>query len=180
MPGDQDPGDDPEDYGIHVTERDDDSDQRWNDEYTLQAQIEQISDAYRRRAEPYLQQLRRNPGVRPAQLVKLEIEWRQRIDGILASHERAKAYERAARNEPGRIARAHERQDGIQSMAAFSRDLGRGARYQAPAEPSSRATTDVFNFPEQAQVFGSDREMYQRSGIARDLGLRVYSTDGWV
>ena len=62
VPGDEDPGDDPEDYGIHVTERDDDSGQRWKDEYTLQTQIERISDAYHRRAEPYLQHSAGIPG----------------------------------------------------------------------------------------------------------------------
>ena len=186
----QDPGEDlreytdwgelPEDHEDDPGEIYDEAATSWSDRYKVEQALDKLRARYEEMARPYLQQLRRNPGVKPQALVELETEFGRVQDEILRGYERAQALDRAARNEPGRRARAQEHQDGIRAMQDFSRDLGRGGRYQSGPESSSRATPDVFDFPDQANVFGSDREMYQRSGIARGLGQQVYAPDGWL
>ncbi|MGH3275470.1 MAG: hypothetical protein ACRDNZ_14255 [Streptosporangiaceae bacterium] len=165
--------------GLLAEPADDPGDVAWSDAYKVQMAVQKIENHYRELARPYLDQLRRNPGVRPLGLVKLEADCADRIDTIMKSHQRAAALERAVRQAPVRQARAQERQNGIMAMAGFAADLPGGHRRYQRAD-AGRATEDVFGFPQQACVFGSDREMYQRSAVARELGQRVFSPDGWV
>ena len=158
----------------------DPGDVAWSDAYRVQMAVERIEARYRELARPLLTVQRRNGGVRLPKLVELETECADKIDAILRAHEHAQELGRAVRREPGRVAHAQERQDGIRAMQSLAADLPGGHRRHAPVD-GARATSDVFGFGGQpGDAFGTDRDVYRRSAVARELGQRVYSPSGWV
>jgi hypothetical protein len=133
IPGDDDVGAPPDEPG----------DVAWSEVYKAEQAIETIRQKYRELARPYLQQVKRNPGVRPAQLVALEIECQKKTDAILKARDRAQALERAARLAPRRLASAHERQMESAAARAFAIDLGRGRFLRDDRADVGRATEDI-------------------------------------
>jgi hypothetical protein len=130
------------DVGVHE-DQDDENGQSWNDAYRVEQAVQQIEGKYRELARPLLAQQKRNPGVRLPALVQLEAECEQTINAILRRHQRAQAFERAARLAPQRVATAHERQVEQAAARAFALDLGRGRFLGADPEPAGRATADI-------------------------------------
>jgi hypothetical protein len=151
----------------------------FSDAYTFQTTIEKIKEHYAGLLEPYRDQLKRNPGVRPVAMARLEQQRDAEIRELTRKHHYAAALDRAVQREPGRVARAQERQDEQRNMASFANDLGRGGRYRA-SEFHGRETADAFLFGEPGSVFGSDSDLYRRSNVAQNLGHRVYSSEGFT
>jgi hypothetical protein len=108
--------------------------------------IDAIRARYDHRIQPYLAQLRRNPGVRPPELVRLEQECDQEIVLVARAHEHARALDYATRNEFRRMVLAADRQRERAALHALASDLpGRSRRYTAPS-PEGRATGDIWNW----------------------------------
>ena len=162
VPGGTDPGDDlrefsdyhdliGQDDGIHAgSHRMPDPwearNAAFNEQAKVMAVIEQIEDHYRERAWPFIDQLRRNPGVRPPGLVRLEQECADKISTLEKTHQRAQALERAARAAPQRQVTAHERAAGQAASHAFARDLGHGRFLRADPEPAGRDVHHLANW----------------------------------
>jgi predicted nucleic acid-binding Zn ribbon protein len=118
----------------------------WSDIWRLQEAIEAVHQRYERRVQPYLAQLKRNPGVRPSGLVGLERQRDDEIAAVLREHDQDAEVGRARRNEPKRINEAHERQRERAALQALAQDLPGGSRrYEAP-QHAGRATGDIWRW----------------------------------
>lgn len=117
----------------------------WDDMQRVQDAIHAVEMRYERRLEPYQEQLRRNPGVRPAGMVALERACDQEIDDLIAAYERADELGRAARSEPARLMQAHERKSEQAALQAFGNDRP-GRRHTRTPEYHGRATRDLFRW----------------------------------
>lgn len=161
----------------------DDNHDTANASWTVRQQIEAERTAIRARYADDLQYwqdvYRRNPGPAP-KLDEINRRMRAEIEAIERAYYQAEAYGLAAADHlSGRAqARAAERQTAMRNMQDFGRDL-RGAGYE-PVEVS-KATSDVFQFGEPSSVFGSDTELFRKSGIAQKMhNSDPYTTDGFV
>jgi hypothetical protein len=104
---------------------------------------EEIRARYEHLLEPFRQSLKRNPGVRPVAMARLEQERDEKIRELRIRQQRAEALETAARMAPQRAVQAAERQLEQAALHAFGRDLPGGSRrYQAP-QWSGRPTDDI-------------------------------------
>lgn len=99
-----------------------------------------IRARYAPRLQPYLVQLKRNPGVRPAGLVALERERDDEIAEMMRGHDQAADIDRARRSEPRRLNEAHERQEERAALQAFGNDLPGGSRRYQVQEYHGRPT----------------------------------------
>lgn len=118
----------------------------WSDIWRLQEAIERVHWRYERRMQPYLVQMKRNPGVRPTDLVALERERDDEIAEMIRAHDHASQIGRARLHEARRINEAHERQRECAALAAMAQDLPGGSRrYEAPYA-SGRATHDIWRW----------------------------------
>lgn len=74
-----------------------------------------------------------------------------------------------------------DRAKGYQNTIEFGRDMGKPTRLTGGVPMPGRATGElVAGYPGQNNVFGSDSEVWRRSSVARELGNRVLSPDGWM
>jgi hypothetical protein len=117
----------------------------WSDIWRLQEAIERANRRYERRMQPYLVQMKRNPGVRPVGLVALERQRDDEIARMVRAHDHASQLSRARLNEAKRINEAHERQRERDALRALAQDLPGGSRrYEAPH--AGRATGDIWRW----------------------------------
>jgi hypothetical protein len=104
---------------------------------------EEIRTRYEHLLEPFRQSSKRNPGVRPVAMARLEQERDEEIRELHIRQQRAEALEHAVRMAPQRAAQAAERRLEQAALNAFGRDLmGGSRRYQAP-QWSGRPTDDI-------------------------------------
>jgi len=89
---------------------------------------------------------------------------------------KADAIDRASR--PWETERRRDEARGRAAMLDFARDLRPSRMLEAPQ--SGRATEDAFVFGSPGSVFGSDSEVWEKSGVTRNLGQRVYAPDGFL
>lgn len=118
----------------------------FSEQMALTEAVRQIEDHYRELARPFIDQLRRNPGVRPPGLVRLEQECADKISALEKKHQRVQALEGAGRRAPQRVATAHERAVGQAAARAFAMDLGRGRSLRADPEPAGRDIHQVWSW----------------------------------
>jgi len=88
--------------------------------------IERVHTDFDRRARPFIEQQRRNPGVVRPELAALLRERDSKIGEMTRAQQLAQALERAARDQPQRAATAHERHLEEAASRAFAMDLGTG------------------------------------------------------
>jgi predicted nucleic acid-binding Zn ribbon protein len=118
----------------------------WSDTWRLHEAVEAIQARYERLAQPYLAQLRRNPGVRPPALVQLEQQCAGEATALIRAHQHAADTDRAHRNEARRLNEAHERQMEQRALQALASDLSGGSRRYQPPEHHGRPTHDLWNW----------------------------------
>jgi hypothetical protein len=117
--------------------------QRQEAEAKLRAAIDSINADFDRRAQKYLMQQKLNPGPMRPELAALLRERDSKVRDLTRAHQHAQALEWAARDQPWRIATAHERQVEQAAARAFALDLGKGRFLGADPEPAGRATADI-------------------------------------
>jgi hypothetical protein len=105
--------------------------------------IDRIWAEYESLLHPYQAALRRNPGVKPAAMARLEQKRDARIAELSREHHLAEAYRMAERDRPGRIASAYERQLERAAARSFAMDLGRGRHLRDDPADAGRATDDI-------------------------------------
>jgi hypothetical protein len=105
--------------------------------------VEQIRARYAGLLQPYEQSMRRNIGVKPVVVARLEAQRDAEIQGLTRKHHLAQAYELADRNAPQRAVQAAERQFEQAALNAFGRDLPGGSRRYQPPEWTGRPTDDI-------------------------------------
>jgi len=135
--------DDDEDGYSHEA---DDGPGTWSSAWRLHEAEQAIRARYERRMRPFLVQLHRNPGVRPAGLVRLERERDQELAEMIRAHARRAELDRATRNAPRRLNEAHERQNEQAALSALAQDLPGGSRRYTPPERPGRATNDIWRW----------------------------------
>lgn len=122
---------------------DHDPDSAFREQMLLAETIGRIESDYERRARPYTEQQRRNPGVVRPELAALMRERDARIADLTRAQQRARALEWATREAPQRAVQAAERQTEQAALRALSRDLpGRSRWYEQPRRPG-RGTADI-------------------------------------
>ena len=160
---------------------DDEPNESWSMrlELELEQQVNAIRARYASEINRWTMVYARNPGPAP-RLVEIQRRMAAEIREIERAYYLQEARELAAADHAsGRAqARAQERQKALTNLEGFGRDL-HGARYE-PVQVS-KATSDIFQFPEQSSVFGSDNEVFRKSGVAQKMhNSNPYSGDGWV
>ena len=105
--------------------------------------VEQVRARYERLLAPYRETMRRNIGVKPVAMARLEQQRDAEIRDLERNQQRAEALDHAARMAPHRAAQAAERQQEQAALNAFSRDLMGGSRRYQPPEWNGRATGDI-------------------------------------
>jgi hypothetical protein len=120
-----------------------DPDVAWSERMQLTTAVDAVQARYEPLLSPYRETMRRNPGVKPAAMARLEHERDSRIRALHRQADRAEALARAARHAPVRAVQAAERQQSEAALTAFGRELRGGSRrYEAPAW-SGRHTDDL-------------------------------------
>jgi len=105
--------------------------------------VQAIETRYEHLLEPFRQSLKRNPGVKPVAIARLEQERDEKIRELRTRQQRAEALAQAAREAPQRAVRAAERQLEQAALNAFGRDLPGGSRRYQPPEWTGRPTDDI-------------------------------------
>ena len=141
------PGDLDDEHGIYAGDPGHacgyDPDSAWHERMAYSEAVEAIQARYDRLLEPFRAALRRNPGVRPVAMGRLEQQRDAEIQKLVRTHERARALDNAVRQAPQRAVQAAERQQEQAALNAFGRDLmGGSRRYQAPVW-TGRPTDDI-------------------------------------
>ena len=169
----------PDEFGYTDGLLDDEPNAAW----TMRQQMEQETNAIRARYAPEIERwtkvYARNPGPAP-RLTEINRKMRAEVEAIERAYYQAEAYELAAADQASGRAqvRAQERHKELVNLEGFGRDL-RGGRYE-PVEVS-KATSDVFQFGQPGDVFGTDTELFSKSGIARKVyNSNPYTADGFV
>lgn len=154
-----------------------------NAAWTIRQKMEQETNAIRARYTADIKRwttvYARNPGPAP-KLTEIMRKMNAEIREIERRYYLQEARELAAADvSSGRAAiRAQERQTAIRNLNDFGRDI-RGSRFE-PVQVS-KPTSEIFQFPEQSSVFGSDTEVFRKSGVAQKMhNSNPYSGDGWV
>lgn len=134
--------------GAHYTDEDqaDEGAGAWSDAWRLNEALEAIQARYEALAAPYRAQVKRNPGVRPIGLVRLERERDQRTARMIRAYEQAADIDRARRSAPKRINEARERQIERAALAALAQDLPGGSRRYRAQEYHGRSTDDIWHW----------------------------------
>lgn len=170
----------PDEFGMTDGLLDDEPNASW----AMRVQMDQETAAVRARYAAEIQHwqsvYRRNPGPAP-KLTEIQRRMTAEIAEVERRYYMAEALELAAADQAsGRAqARAQERQRELVNMRDFGRDI-RGARFE-PVRVS-RPTSEIFTFGGRpGQVFGSDAEVYRKSGVARQMhNSNPYASDGFV
>jgi hypothetical protein len=132
------PDDQGDEYGIFHGAYDGEpgqADGAWSDQWMLARAVDKLKAEFDATAKPYLQQLKRNPGVQPSELAALVRDYRAKIDNLQRNHERAAAYERAALAGPALEASRQQQAAGRAALQELGDSLmGRSRRgmYDAP------------------------------------------------
>lgn len=117
----------------------------WDQFQQLSSAEDAIRRRYARLMAPYEAQLRHNIGVRPTALVDLERARDRELRALHREHDHQAEVSRASRNEPRRVAEAHERQMERAVLRELSQDLRGGSRRSETPSPG-RATGDIWNW----------------------------------
>jgi hypothetical protein len=112
-------------------------------EQALSDAIDAVQKDFDRKARPFIEQQRRNQGIKLPQLAALERERHARIRHLEREHYLADAHRQAARDRPRRIATAHERQVERAAARALAMDLGRGRFLRDEPADVGRPTSDI-------------------------------------
>jgi hypothetical protein len=115
----------------------------FRDQMEFTAAIGAINADFERRARPYRETMKRNPGPLLPELAALMRERDARIAEVTRAHQRAEALEWAARRQPANVATAHQRQLEQAAARAFATDLGRGRFLRDDPADAGRATMDI-------------------------------------
>lgn len=115
----------------------------WEAQMAHAGAVEQIQARYERRLAPYQESMKRNPGVKPTAMARLEQARDAEIRELTRSRDKAEALERAARMAPQRAVQAAERQLEQAALNAFGRDLPGGSRRYRAEEFHGRGTRDI-------------------------------------
>jgi hypothetical protein len=142
-------------------------DTAWAARQEFASAVERIQARYESQLRPYRDALRRNLGVKPVAMARIEAQRDAEIQELTRAHQLAEAYELAARDQPYRRASAHERAVEKAAARSFANDLGRGRHLRNDPADVGRATSDAFMFGEARPVFSSDN--LRNSGVARSL-----------
>ena len=118
----------------------------FNDQMALMEAIERIEADFDRRARPYLDQQRRNPGPLRPELAALARERDAEILELTGNARHAAELERAARLAPQRQATAQERQVQRSVVDDLCKDLRRHHFVRAEPEPAGRDVWSTWNW----------------------------------
>jgi hypothetical protein len=178
--GDEEPAEViPDEFGMTDGLLDDETNASWTMRLKLEAETNTIRARYASEIARWTAIYRRNPGPAP-KLTEITRKMQAETREVERRYYLQEAYELAAADQAsGRAqARAHERSRELRNMEGFGRDL-RGARYE-PVQVS-KPTSDIFQFPEQSLVFGSDSELFRKSGVAQKMhNANPYASDGFT
>jgi hypothetical protein len=120
-----------------------DPDSAWAERMAYTEAVDVIQARYERILAPYRETLKRNQGVKPTVVAKLEQARDAEIRGLTRAHQHAEALARAAREAPYRAVQAAERQTEYAALNAFGRDLPGGSRRHQEPDWSGRHTDDI-------------------------------------
>ena len=169
----------PDEFGMTDGLLDDEPNAAWS----MRVEMDQATNAIRARYASEIQHwqsvYRRNPGPAP-KLTEITRKMQAEIREIERRYYLQEARELAAADHASSRAqaRAQERQRELVNMRDFGRDI-RGARFESVEV--SRPTSDIFQFPEQSSVFGSDTEVFRKSQVAQRMhNANPYSGDGFT
>jgi hypothetical protein len=133
-----------DEQGIHSGDSAPDPWQQRNEAWAAQMAhteaVEQIRARYERLLAPYRETMKRNVGVKPVAVARLEQVRDAEIQELTRARQQAQAAEWAGRDRQGRIATAHERQLERAAARSFAIDLGRGRHLR---DDPGRATQDI-------------------------------------
>ena len=168
----------PDEFGMTDGLLDDEPNAAWSMRLKLEAETTAIRARYAAEIQHWQSVYRRNPGPAP-KLTEITRKMQAEIREVERRYYLQEARELAAADHAsGRAqARAQERQRELVNMRDFGRDI-RGARFE-PVQVS-RPTSDIFQFPEQSSVFGSDTEVFRKSGVAQRMYQSQTPVDGFV
>ena len=158
---------------------DDEPNAAWSMRLKMEAETTAIRARYAAEIKRWTAVYKRNPGPAP-KLTEIIRKMQAEIREIERRYYMDEARELAAADQAsGRAqARAQERHKTLVNMQEFGRDI-RGCRFE-PVQVS-KPTSEIFQFPEQSSVFGSDTELFRKSGVAQKMhNSNPYSRDGWV
>lgn len=105
--------------------------------------VEQIQAKYERLLAPYRETMKRNPGVKPVVVARLEQSRDVEIQELTRARQVTQAAEWAARTAPQRVASAHERAMEKAAARTFAMDLGGGRHLRDEPADVGRATSDI-------------------------------------
>ena len=105
--------------------------------------IDAIQQRYERLLAPYREVMKRNIGVKPVAVARLEAARDLEISELTRQHQKQEALERAAHMAPQRAATAHERAVERGAARALQSDLGRGRHLRDDPANVGRATRDI-------------------------------------
>jgi hypothetical protein len=115
----------------------------FHEQIALSEAIDRITAEYEARLRPYRDTMKRNPGVKPVAMARLEQERDSKIRDLTRAADKAQALETAARMAPQRAVQAAERQLEQAALNAFGRDLPGGSRRYQPPVWTGRPTDGI-------------------------------------
>jgi hypothetical protein len=115
----------------------------FHERMALTEAVEAVAARYEVLLEPYRASMKRNIGVKPPAVSRLEAARDAEIRELTRSRDKAEALERAARMAPQRAVQADERRLEQAALNAFGRDLPGGSRRYRPPEWTGRPTDDI-------------------------------------
>jgi hypothetical protein len=105
---------------------------------------DQIMAKYEAQLRPYREAVKRNPGVKPVAMGRLEQARDEEIRELTREHHLAEAYRMAEQDRPGRMATAHERAIEKAAARSFAMDLGRGRHLRDDPADAGRDVHDAW------------------------------------
>ena len=167
-----------DEFGMTDGLLDDEPNASWAMRLELEAETNAIRARYAAEIDKWTAVYKRNPGPAP-RLTEIQRQMHAEIAEVERRYYMAEALELAAADQAsGRAqARAQERHKTLVNMNDFGRDI-RGSRFE-PVRVS-KPTSDIFQFPEQSSVFGSDTEVFRKSGVAQRMYQSQTPVDGFV
>lgn len=120
-----------------------DPDAAWRERMAYTDAEEAVKARYESQLRPYRDALRRNQGVKPVAMARLEAARDAEIRGLTYAHQKAEAMAWAAREAPHRAVQAAERQLEYAALNALGAQLPGGSRRYHVDEFHGRDTTDI-------------------------------------
>jgi hypothetical protein len=115
----------------------------FHERIALSEAIDRITVEYAARLRPYREAVKRNPGVKPVAMARLEQERDSKIRDLTRAADKAQALEVAARMASQRAVQVAERQLEQAALNAFGRDLPGSSRRYQPPEWTGRPTDGI-------------------------------------